>query len=385
MTRWPPLSLVAVFALAGCGVDPLPEPAARDGGSDEGAAPDVPAALRDVARIDAPARDVAADQPAADAGARDAVVPTDALADAAGDRADVAAAPLRIAVISDLNGSYGATTYSSTVRAAVTALTARIRPDLVLVTGDMVAGQQAGLDYAAMWAGWHREVGDPMRAAGIPLAVTPGNHDASGYAQYTAERAVFVSQWSQIARVPAVTFIDRARYPLRYSFTYGGAFFLSLDATTVGPLSAEQRAWVDAQLASAAAFPVKIAFGHLSLHAVTVGRETEILADAELEAIFRRRGLTAYVSGHQHGYFPGARGGLRLVSMACLGAGPRALVGTSTASPHSLVVIEVRDGRVTSLDALAAPDFARAIARSALPAEIRYGAQRVARDDLAGF
>lgn len=397
MIRWPLLSLVAVFALAGCGADPLPEPVARDAGIDDGAAPDVPAVPDvpagfdvpavpgDVARMDAPDGALADDRPAVDARARDAVLPVDARADVAGDRADVVAAPLRIAVISDLNDSYGATTYSSTVRAAVTALTTRIRPDLVLVTGDMVAGQRAGLDYAAMWAGWHREVGEPMRAAGIPMAVTPGNHDASGYAQYASERAVFVSQWREAARVPAVTFIDRARYPLRYSFTYRGVFFLSLDATTVGPLSSEQRAWVDAQLAAAQAFPVKIAFGHLSLHPVTVGRETEVLADAELEGIFRRRGLTAYLSGHQHGYFPGAREGLRLVSMACLGAGPRALVGTSTASPHSLVVIEVRDGRVASLDALAAPDFARAIARSTLPAEIRYGAQRVARDDLAGF
>lgn len=47
--------------------------------------------------------------------------------------------------------------------------------------------------------------------------------------------------------------------------------------------------------------------------------------------------------------------------------------------------IEVRDGRATSLDALAAPEFTRAIARSTLPAELRHGAQRVVRDDLAGF
>ena len=37
----------------------------------------------------------------------------------------------------------------------------------------------------------------------------------------------------------------------------------------------------------------EIAFGHLSLHPVTVGRETEVLADAELEAIFRRRGRSS--------------------------------------------------------------------------------------------
>ena len=213
------------------------------------------------------------------------------------------------------------------------ALTERLRPDLVLVTCDMVAGQRAGLDYGAMWAGWHRAVTDPPRAAGILMAVTPGNHDASGY-------------------------------PLRYSFADRGAFFVSLDATTVGPMSAEPRQWVDAQLAASTA-PVKIAFGHLSLHPATVGRETEVLADAELEAIFRRRGLTAYVSGHQHGYYPGARNGLRLVSMACLGAGPRILVGTTATSTQAMLTLEVRDGRVASLEALAAPGFTRTIARDA--------------------
>ena len=381
--RSSPRSLAWAFALAACGEPATVVPA--DGGShpDASASTDLPAPM------DAGLPEVGADVPTRDAATSDVPARADLGLDAP--TPDVPARPdgggavtLRLAVISDLNDSYGSTTYSSTVRAAVGALTGRIRPDLVLVTGDMVAGQMAGLDYAAMWAGWHRTVTDPMRAAGIPMAVTPGNHDASGYSQFAAERAVFVSQWSQAARVPAVAFVDRSRYPLRYSFTFRGAFFVSLDATTVGPLSAEQRAWVDAQLA-ASTQPVKIAFGHLSLHPVTVGRETEVLADAELEAIFRRRGLTAYISGHQHGYYPGARGGLRLVSMACLGAGPRALVGAAAASPLSLLSVEIRDGQVASLDALAAPDFTRAIARSTLPREIRYGAQRVVRDDLAGF
>jgi len=377
------LSLAAA-ALAACG-DVATSPARDDAASDAPARVDARPTVDATTAADVGSADASRNVPPADVAAFDAPGPTDAVADVGSDRADTGApVTLRIAVISDLNDSYGSTSYSGAVRSAVTAITGPIRPDLVLVTGDMVAGQRAGLDYAAMWAGWHRTVTDPIRAAGIPVAVTPGNHDASGYAQFAAERAVFVSQWSPPSRVPAVTFVDRSRYPLRYSFTFRGAFFLSLDATTVGPLSSEQRAWADAQLAASAA-PVKIAFGHLSLHPVTVGRETEVLADAELEAIFQRRGLTAYVSGHQHGYYPGARGGLRLVSMACLGAGPRALIGTSAPSPQSLVTIEVRDGRVTSLEALAAPEFTRAIARSTLPAELRYGAQRVVRDDLAGF
>ncbi len=390
-TRSTSLVFALALALSACGA---PDDAPSDTVAD--AAPGVDAGL-DVASVDAPVDaprmdvaadvrapvDVPADAPRVDGGGADGALDASA-ADAAVSSDAPGSGALRIVVLSDLNDSYGSTTYGSTVHAAVTAITTRLRPDLVLVTGDMVAGQRAGLDYGAMWAGWHRAVSDPLRAAGIPMAVTPGNHDASGYAQYAAERSVFVSQWTAPSRVPRVTFVDRSRYPLRYTFTHRGVFFVSLDATTVGPLLAEQRQWVDAQLAASMA-PVKIAYGHLSLHPVTVGRETEVLADAELEAIFRRRGLTAYVSGHQHGYYPGARNGLRLVSMACLGAGPRALVGTTVASPQAMLVLEVRDGRVASLEALAAPGFTRTIARSTLPAEIRYGGQRVTRDDLAGF
>src|SRR5690606_38967607 len=143
---------------------------------------------------------------------------------------------------------------------------------------------------------------------------TPGNHDASGYASFAAERAIFVDEWS--ARRPAVTFLDDAHYPLRYAFTMGPALFVSLDATTVGPLSSEQRAWLEAQLIAGADQPVKIVYGHLPLHPFAQGRESETLADAATEQLFVAHGVTAYVSGHHHAFYPGRRGALRVVSMA---------------------------------------------------------------------
>ena len=92
------------------------------------------------------------------------------------------AAPLRVVVISDLNGSYGSVTYEPRVTAAVRAIIA-MKPDLVISTGDMVAGQRrphlTETEVRAMWDAFHRTVTAPLEAAGIPLAVTPGNHDAS--------------------------------------------------------------------------------------------------------------------------------------------------------------------------------------------------------------
>jgi hypothetical protein len=286
--------------------------------------------------------------------------------------------PLEIAVISDLNQSYGSTHYGREVHAAVSALTDRLRPELVLITGDMVAGQRADVDPPAMWQGFHRAVRAPLRRAGILLAPTPGNHDASP--TFTRERAEYVQQWR--ASESGLRFIDGAHYPLRYTFEFRGAFFMSLDAAAVGPLSNEQRAWVEQQLDRAIDYRVKIAFGHLPLHPIAHGREYEILNDSKLEALFTRHGVDAYASGHQHAYYPGWAGDMHHVAMPCLGAGARPLIGTRAASAQALVLLRVEDGGVSSLEAFHAPSFTKPIARSTLPPQIALGRHQLVRDDL---
>ena len=88
-----------------------------------------------------------------------------------------AAQALRVAVISDLNGAYGSLEYPAAVDRAVARIVA-LKPDLVISTGDMVAGQRrphlARGEVERMWAAFHARVSDPLAAAGIPLAVTPG-------------------------------------------------------------------------------------------------------------------------------------------------------------------------------------------------------------------
>ncbi|HVJ17560.1 MAG TPA: metallophosphoesterase [Polyangiaceae bacterium] len=283
-----------------------------------------------------------------------------------------------LAVISDLNQGYGSTVYGRDVHAAVRALTERLRPGLVLITGDMVAGQRSGVDAPAMWRGFRSAVIEPLRRAGIAIAPTPGNHDASP--SFTTERAEYVGQWQ--ARDAGLDFIDAERYPLRYSFSFQGAFFLSLDAASVGPLSAEQRGWVEQQLDNAKSFPVKIAFGHLPLHPIARGREREILNDDKLEALFVRHGVDLYASGHQHAYYPGATPGLRQLAMPCLGAGARALIGTSQASASALALLRIDGPDVTEVEAFAAPDFTKVIARETLPPRITLGRHTLVRDDL---
>ena len=87
----------------------------------------------------------------------------------------------RIVLISDLNASYGSTSYIPQVHQGV-ALVRQLKADLVLCAGDMVAGQKLGLaatQLDAMWAAFERQVLLPIRAAGEPFAPAMGNHDAS--------------------------------------------------------------------------------------------------------------------------------------------------------------------------------------------------------------
>jgi 3',5'-cyclic AMP phosphodiesterase CpdA len=148
-------------------------------------------------------------------------------------------APLRVAVISDLNSGYGSKRYAPAVHAATKALVERVRPDLVLITGDMVAGQKSGLDYRGMWKAFHASVTDPLLAADIPVAPAPGNHDAApGFA---AERRHYFAQWTDPKRAARVRYVDASSYPFHYSFEHAGVFFAAIDATAVGRLRAAGR------------------------------------------------------------------------------------------------------------------------------------------------
>lgn len=291
------------------------------------------------------------------------------------------ARPLRVAVLSDLNGSYGSTTYRAHVHRSVDWVIEELQPDLVLSTGDMVAGMMPGLDYEAMWTAFHRAVTLPLTRANIPFAPTPGNHDAVALRGYEAERAEYARQWD-VWR-PRVEFVDRAHYPRRYAFLHGGALFISLDATTVGPRSRAHLDWLDEVLSRHRDAPTKIVFGHLPIHPFSRERVRDVLADAELEALLVRHEVDAYLSGHHHAYYPGRRGPLRMISMSCLGGGPRRLLGTDEDSPRSVVVLEIdAEGGISSVEAHIAPRFDERIRRRDLPERVGQGESVIVRDDL---
>ncbi|SEA99223.1 metallophosphoesterase family protein [Rubrimonas cliftonensis] len=296
-----------------------------------------------------------------------------------------AAGGLRIGVISDLNGSYGSTDYDPAVSGAVARLVA-LRPDLVICAGDMVAGQRRPLlseaEIAAMWAAFHAHVTDPLRAAGLPLLVAPGNHDASAYPGFEAERRAFYRTWTD--RSPDVSILDGERYPFRYAVSFGDVLLIGLDVTLPGPLPPEEMDWLAQTLREERPrHRAAIVFSHLPLWAVARGRERDIVADPALEALEREAGVDLHLSGHHHAFYPGFRAGLAHVAQACLGAGPRRLIGMDAPSVRAFTLLDVApDGRI-GVSAYAAPDFATPTDFALLPPRLVSAEATLTRLDLA--
>lgn len=298
----------------------------------------------------------------------------------------VQASSIRIAIISDLNESYGSTEYRSNVTRAIQRII-ELKPDLVLSTGDMVAGQRLHplltrpkLD--AMWKSFHYSVSNPLANANIPLAVTPGNHDASAYASFTLEREIYNEQWQ--ARKPELKYIDDDHYPFYYAFSAGETLFVSLDATRVGHLSVEQKSWLEKLLkVNGEQYKQRVVFGHLPLWPYAIGREKDILGDHQLEDILQQGNVDIILNGHHHAYFPGYKQGISYISQACLGAGPRRLLGAQKKSKRSITIIEfVSDGSY-KIEALSEPNFTTAVDIKELPERINTKWAEIIRHDLA--
>ena len=270
------------------------------------------------------------------------------------------ASAFRIAVISDMNGSYGSVAYDREVHDAVREII-RLKPDVVISNGDMVAGQRRPLlsaeDVNAMWRAFHEAVSDPFQQAGIPFLVTPGNHDASGYSGFEGEREIFRQQWAP--RAPDGVDHD---WPFAYAWERNGVRLISLDATTIGRLPTSQIEWLMGLGRSAGS---TIVFSHLPLHPFAQDRRDDLIIDPALSRTLEQIGVDVHLSGHHHAYYPGSDGKIAYVSQACLGGGPRTLIGASEKSPKGFTLLEIEDGRIVVM--ALTPDASQTIPLESLP------------------
>lgn len=260
---------------------------------------------------------------------------------------------VRFVVISDLNSAYGSTDYEPEVDRAIALLPAW-QPDVVLCSGDMIAGQNLSLSsdqIRAMWAAFDQHVAAPLRQSGVPFGFTIGNHDASGAQSsggsflFQQERDLAREYWNEPTHDPGIQFIDRDEFPFYYTFEFGDVFVMVWDgsAATIPP---EKLDWVETTLTSPQARQAKlrILLGHLPLYAVAVGRDApgEVLNSADqLRAMLERHHVHTYISGHHHAYYPAHKGNLQLLHTGLLGSGPRPLIDSDVPSPKTVTVVDI--------------------------------------------
>lgn len=259
---------------------------------------------------------------------------------------------IRIVIISDLNSQYGSTEYDSEIERAI-ALIPQWQPDLVLCSGDMIAGQKATLteiQIEAMWSAFDRHVAAPLRKYNIPFGFTIGNHDGSGAVKqgkliFKNERELAAAYWNNSKHNPGLNFVDRSNFPFYYSFQHQDIFFLVWDAST-HQISPQQLAWIETSLASLTAQRAKmrIAIGHLPLYPVAVGKNKpgEYLAEAESwRSLLNKYRVHTYISGHHHAYYPGKKGQLELLHGGALGQGARQLIGSSLPPQKTITIVDI--------------------------------------------
>ena len=293
-------------------------------------------------------------------------------------------ADLRIAVISDLNSSYGTIGHHRQVGKAIDRII-ELHPDIVISTGDMIAGQRRDPlpreHLEAMWEAFHEAVSEPLARAGIPFAITPGNHDASAYDAFARERSLFARVW--VDRTTGLDFVDKDRFPFTYAIAVGDTLLISLDVTTAGSLIGKDRAWLEALLERTRdRYRHRVVFSHLPIWPVAEDRIRGATEDGELHSLLARAGVDLYLSGHHHAFYPGTVDGITYVSQACLGSGPRRLIGSSSGrEPQAFTLIEIGDDRIR-VGALVAPDYRELLDWGSLPETIASEAITLRRTDL---
>ena len=262
---------------------------------------------------------------------------------------------VRLLVISDLNGAYGSTEYDEEVHLALKMIPFW-QPDLILCSGDMIAGQKRSLtpqQIRAMWQGFDRHITQPIRNLNIPFGFTIGNHDGSGAMSrdktrfsFQQERDLAVEYWQNPNHDPQLNFLDRQEFPFYYTFKQNDIFFLVWDGSSSN-IPKQKLAWVEKSLNSLEAqqAKMKVVIGHLPLYAVAEGRNRpgEVLNNAEkLRKLLEKHDVHTYISGHHHAYYPAHKGDLQLLHTGALGGGARTLIDDDTPRRKTITVVDIK-------------------------------------------
>jgi hypothetical protein len=147
-------------------------------------------------------------------------------------------------------------------------------PAFVVSVGDTIQG----LDDATAATEWRQILAELRPYRGIPLYLTPGNHDV----------------WSALSER---LFRQYAGHPLHYSFDYAQAHFTILDDSRSGEIPAPELEYLERDLEAHAAQPLKFIVSHRPSWLLNAGLGNP---DFPLHRRAKKFGVQYVVAGHVH-------------------------------------------------------------------------------------
>jgi predicted MPP superfamily phosphohydrolase len=244
-----------------------------------------------------------------------------------------------VIAISDLNSSYGSTEYEDEVGRVVFGIIQK-HPDLVICTGDMIAGQKTTLtdqNLLEMWDAFDEKILTPLSEAGIPVMFTVGNHDASKSPTFERDQHYANEFWEKQKGKLGIKLKNAEHFPFYYSAEFENLNVISWDASGA-QFSREEWQWIDEELANSSQLKPTIVLGHLPIYPVAQGRNKrgEYLAHGDsVLMMLADHNVDAYFSGHHHAFYPGKRDSVLLIANGALGGGPRMLIGSDLPAQKS--------------------------------------------------
>ncbi len=221
--------------------------------------------------------------------------------------------------------------YTSSIVSAVI----KAKPDFIVHCGDMIQANRHNATIAnaeKMWTAFDKDIGVPLRKAGIPIVATPGNHDL-----YSGIESLYWKYWRE---VPIKFSLVSGKMSSWHALEYKNCLFVVLDAHTVY-LSKEQQEWLKKLLKNSERYRAVFLIGHIGL--VGRGRHPkEFLEDSNGGEVIKNIPCEAYFfSGHQHEYF---RTKIKRINNIICGASG----GESGKEKPSYIKVTVRNNKVTA-------------------------------------
>lgn len=195
---------------------------------------------------------------------------------------------------------------------------AKEKPAFVLSAGDCIEGADDS-KAAAEWREFRREL-EPFRK--IAFYVAPGNHDV----------------WSDAS---ALLFERNTGRPLHYGFDSHGAHFTVLDTSRSDQLSAEEMAFLEADLKAHAAQAVKVIISHRPWWLLDAATRN---LDAPLQRLAKQYGVHTVVAGHIHQILHFELDGVTYISLPSAGGHLRLSAAYRDGWFFGYLLVNAKDG-----------------------------------------